>query len=184
MKRLSRRTERVLGWGTAIAIALLFASGLVLANANSDQKDDRTGQALAVLERKLDDSEATRKQLTADRERFQAQITTSINQLLDAGERPIIIAPDAVPQSVIDQPVDPKPTTTIAPPVFITPPVTEPPPTTAPPVTDPPTTDPPVTEPPATTPPETEPPETTTTTEPPAEESTTTTTTITEETTP
>ena len=145
-----------------IAIVVVIAA-LVLANDNADNKtavqqttQENVGKQLDALKVQLDQSEQRRRELTADRERWQAQITTSIEQLRDAGEQPIIVAPDAVPPQA-SEPVTT--TTTTAPQPIVVP------------VPTPVTTNPPP--PPSTT-------TTTTTTQPPSETTTTTTTTTTE----
>lgn len=164
---IRRITWPQLGIVLAALGLVTFMGALMLANNNSDDKTANIEGALSMLERKLDQSEATRSMLVSDRERWQAQITTSIDQLKDAGQQPIIVAPDAIPAGLSAAPVTP---TTLAPPtVILAPPST----TEAPVPTEPPpppetTTEaplPPTTESTTTTQPETT---TTETTEEPA----------------
>jgi hypothetical protein len=170
MRGLQHITRQTVGAVLAALALVAFLGALLVAKDHGEAKtaaqidtNVNVSKQLDTLKEQLDRSQRAREALAGDRARWQAQITTSIDQLLAAGEQPIIVAPDAVAPNL-------KPPTTTTtepastpPPLFVFPPTTEPPPTT--------TTNPP---PPITEPPTTEPPPTTTTTEP---ETTTTTTT-------
>jgi TolA-binding protein len=179
--QLNVTRQNVIAAFVGVTIVILLTA-LVVANRNSDDRtavqqttQENVGKQLDALREQLDQSETTRRQLTGDRERFQAQITASMEQLLNAGQQPIIVAPDAVPPEAKEL----VSTTTTPPPVVI--PVPVPTPTSEPTTTTEVTN---TSEVPSTEPPTTAPPVTTTTTTVPTEATTTTTTTTTTEVTP
>lgn len=137
-----------------------FIWGLHLADERGSQRvdvqKDTTSELAATTERlrlQIVTLENENKALRADLEKARAQANTSVEQLTQAGQKPIIAAPD-----VVSVPLEPSRTTTTAAPA----PIVVVPPTTTTSTTST-SAAPPPTEPPSTSTTTTEPPEPTTT---------------------